>query len=138
MESEVDCCSICLEDLVPKDGIYIVLKCSHKFHLECVKNVKNNVCPNCRSGYSGDSIAEAVSIVSQKATSEHEDIVKDLTSRIDILETSARLVNSRIERHEHTIRSSNSLLDTKNRQIAELQRYLRESRDDLSIIQYLI
>lgn len=127
-ESEMDCCSICLEGLIPKDGIYIVLKCSHKFHLDCVKNVKNNVCPNCRSGYSGNSIIEADSIVSQKTSTDHEDIVRGLTSRIDTLESNERLLNSRIGRHEDTIRTIRSLLNRKDREIAELERGLKREK----------
>ena len=39
-------CSICLENLW---GDITLLKCNHKFHTECIKIVKNRVCPLCRN-----------------------------------------------------------------------------------------
>jgi len=39
-------CSICLEDL---SSNIIVLDCKHQYHIECIKQVKNNNCPLCRA-----------------------------------------------------------------------------------------
>ncbi len=38
-------CSICLEDL---SSNIIELNCKHQYHIECIKQVKNNKCPLCR------------------------------------------------------------------------------------------
>ena len=38
-------CSICLENLSSK---HIVLDCKHEYHINCIKQIKNNKCPLCR------------------------------------------------------------------------------------------
>jgi hypothetical protein len=39
-------CSICLEELL---GEIVILKCTHKFHNDCIKIVKSGQCPLCRN-----------------------------------------------------------------------------------------
>jgi len=43
-----DSCSICLSNLDHPQKI-VKLSCNHYFHLECIKKVKSNSCPLCRS-----------------------------------------------------------------------------------------
>ena len=43
----MDECSICLDFLDNYNDI-LTLDCNHKFHYNCIKNVKNNLCPYCR------------------------------------------------------------------------------------------
>jgi hypothetical protein len=40
-------CSICLENM-DENKKHITLLCNHKFHFDCLINVKNNKCPLCR------------------------------------------------------------------------------------------
>ena len=40
-------CSICLDFLDDYNEI-LTLDCNHKFHYNCIKNIKNNLCPYCR------------------------------------------------------------------------------------------
>ena len=40
-------CVICLSNLNNQTKI-IKLKCNHKFHYNCISQIKNNLCPLCR------------------------------------------------------------------------------------------
>lgn len=40
-------CPICITDFITNESV-INLDCNHKFHIECLKNVKSNSCPLCR------------------------------------------------------------------------------------------
>jgi hypothetical protein len=42
-------CSICLETLCDKKRMTKITRCGHIFHVECLDQVDNNQCPNCRS-----------------------------------------------------------------------------------------
>ena len=45
-------CSICIDSL--ENEKILKLECSHIFHLECLKKVKNNKCPLCRANIVND------------------------------------------------------------------------------------
>ena len=51
--NQMDNCAICYEPLNRKKlndtQDFIVTKCNHRFHPSCLKDVKNNKCPVCRS-----------------------------------------------------------------------------------------
>ena len=53
----MDLCSICIDNLENNASI-VKLDCGHLFHYDCIINVKNNKCPNCRSVIVNEPICE--------------------------------------------------------------------------------
>lgn len=53
---EQETCLICQDDLSTK---VFVLNCKHKFHRDCLKNLRNPSCPQCRAPITSDVMPEA-------------------------------------------------------------------------------
>ena len=54
-------CSICLDNFNGDQQI-IKLDCNHMFHFECLKNIKNNSCPNCRKKIIDQKVCECINV----------------------------------------------------------------------------
>ena len=69
-------CPICMEDGTEGNDQFVVLPCTHKYHLECIRvwgtsqNVQRHLCPTCKTDYTEDAIQNQINVEHENENAE--------------------------------------------------------------------
>lgn len=80
---KIDTCVLCICDITKKEKT-VILKCKHIFHKDCILNLRNNICPLCRTILTKDDIGKKLFKTIRKR--KEEDIISEINEESRFLQ----------------------------------------------------